>query len=451
MTRQRIWPGVLIVAIVLVLMTGGNAGAKKGEISFWTTEIEPKRMEIQQGLAKRFEQAAGVSVEVVPVKESELAIRIVAAAAAGALPDTVFVPLDYIINWAEEGILDSNAATTVIDELAEASFANGPLRMARVKEGWAAVPADGWGQLLLYRKDLFVAQGIDTMLGAPNSWEKILRAAKALHKPPKMWGIAVGTDPAQVYTQQVFEQFALSNGARLLNPTTGEVDLSTPEFIQTLQFYKKLADLSPPGDIYWRQTREDYLGGRMAMIIWSPFILDEMAGLRDSVPVVAKGLKRSLHEMTGIVTAFQGPMGSKPAQWGQINYFGITTGADPEAQNWVQFLLGEGYLDWLSMAPEGKVPLRLQFVAGWKNLEIGVDRKAKISELYPDAVINSIIEGANRFDRWAFAQGKGACVGQLYGTKTLIRILRRYLDGEISAENAAEQMTVEIGKLSACP
>ena len=117
----------------------------------------------------------------------------------------------------------------------------------------------------------------------------------------------------------------------------------------------------------------------------------------------------------------------------------------------MQFLLGEGYLDWLSMAPEGKVPLRLQFVAGWKNLEIGVDRKAKISELYPDAVINSIIEGANRFDRWAFAQGKGACVGQLYGTKTLIRILRRYLDGEISAENAAEQMTVEIGKLSACP
>jgi multiple sugar transport system substrate-binding protein len=451
MRRQSILSGASIVAIFLVLMTGGHAIAEKGGISFWTTEIEPKRMKIQQALSKRFEQATGVSVEVVPVKESQLAIRIVAAAAAGALPDTVFVPLDFIINWAEEGILDSNAATTVIDELAEASFASGPLRMARVKEGWAAVPADGWGQLLLYRKDLFVAQGIDTMLGAPDSWEKILKATKALHKPPNMWGMAVGTDPGQVYTQQVFEQFALSNGARLLNTTTGKVDLNTPEFIQTLKFYKELAAYSPPGDIYWRQTREDYLGGRMAMIIWSPFILDELAGLRDSVPVTAQGLKRSLHEMTGIVTAFQGPMGSKPAQWGQVSYFGITTGADPEALNWVQFLLGEGYLDWLSMAPEGKVPLRHQFVDGWKNLEIGVDRKTKISELYPDAVIDSMIAGADRFDRWAFAQGKGACVGQLYGTKTLIRILRRYLDGDMSAEHAAEQMTVEIGKLSACP
>jgi multiple sugar transport system substrate-binding protein len=450
MIGQRFWTVISVVSIILILITGGHAVAEKGGISFWTTEIEPKRMEIQESLSKRFEQATGVSVEVVPVKESELATRIVAAAAADALPDTVFVPLDYIINWAEEEILDPNAATAVIDELVEASFANGPLRMARFKEGWAAVPADGWGQLLLYRKDLFVAQGIDTMLGTPNSWESILRAAKALHHPPNMWGIAVGTDPARVYTQQVFEQFALSNGARLLNPTTGKVDLNTPEFIQTLQFYKKLVGFSPPGDIYWRQTREDYLGGRMAMIIWSPFILDEMAGLRDSVPVTAKGLKRSLHEMTGIVTAFQGPMGSKPAQWGQVSYFGITTGADPEALNWVQFLLGEGYLDWLSMAPEGKVPLRHQFVTGWKNLIIGVDRKTRISELYPDAVIKRIIEGADRFDRWAFAQGKGACVGQLYATKTLIRILRRYLDGEISAERAAEQMTIEIGKLSAC-
>ena len=439
-----------IVSLVLLIMTTGHAVAEKKEISFWTTEITPKRMEIQKDLADRFEQAAGVSVEIVPVDESELAIRIVAAAAAGALPDTVFVPLDYIINWAREGILDADAATTVIDELAEASFANGPLRMARFDDGYAAVPADGWGQLLLYRKDLFVAQGIDSMLGAPNSWEKILKAAQALHKPPKMWSIAVGTDPAQVYTQQVFEQFALSNGARLLNPTTGKVDLNTPEFIQTLQFYKKLAGLSPPGDIYWRQTREDYLGGRMAMIIWSPFILDEMAGLRDSVPVTAQGLKRSLHEMTGIVTAFQGPMGPKPAQWGQVSYFGITAGADPEALNWVQFLLGQGYLDWLSMAPEGKVPMRRQFVAGWKDLKIGVDREARISELYPDAVINTIIQGTDRFDRWGFAQGKGACVGQLYATKTLIRILRRYLDGDLSAENAADQMTAEIGKLSAC-
>jgi len=289
------------------------------------------------------------------------------------------------------------------------------------------------------------------MLGVPDTWEKILAAAKALHNPPKLWGFAVGTDPTQVYSQQVFEQFALSNGARLVSPTTGKVDLVTPEFIQTLMVYKALAEFTPKGDIYWRQTREDYMGGRLAMIVWSPFILDEMAGLRDSVPVTVQGLKKTLNEMTGIVTAFKGPLGARPAQWGQVSYFGITVGADPNAAKWVEFLLEDGYLDWLSMAPEGKFPLRRQFVAGWKNLKIGVDRTARISDLYPESVISSIIAGVERFDRWGFGIGKGACVGQVYGTKTLIRILRRYLDGEMSAEAAAELMTTAIRKLDGCP
>jgi multiple sugar transport system substrate-binding protein len=186
------------------------------------------------------------------------------------------------------------------------------------------------------------------------------------------------------------------------------------------------------------------------MIVWSPYILDEMAGLRDSTPVAVKGLPKLLHEMTGFVTAFQGPLGTKPAQWGQVSYFGITAGAGANAAKWVEFLLGEGYLDWLSMAPEGKFPLRPQFVEGWKQLEIGVDRKAKISDLYSDEVVESIIKGVDNFDRWGFNAGKGACIGKIYGTKDLIRLLRRYLDGEMSAEAAAEQMTKTVRGLEGC-
>jgi multiple sugar transport system substrate-binding protein len=304
--------------------------------------------------------------------------------------------------------------------------------------------------LLLFRKDLFAERAPDTLLGRPDTWEKILSAAQALHAPPKVWGIAVGTDPTQVYMQQVFEHLALSNGARLMNTATREVDLNTPEFVQTLRFYKRLAGFTPPGDIYWRQTREDYFGGRIAMIIWSPFILDEMAGLRDSTPVTAAGLPRPLHEMTGVVTSFQGPLAAEPAQWGQVNYFGITVGADANAGKWVEFVLEDGYLEWLSMAPEGKFPLRREFVDGWKKLEIGVDRRAKISDVYSDEIIDTIIRGVAKFDRWGFNQGRGACVGQIYGTKDVIRILRRYLDGEIEAEAAAKQMTEAVRRLEGC-
>jgi multiple sugar transport system substrate-binding protein len=407
-------------------------------------------MAIQKDLTKRFTAMTDIEVEVVPVDESELSTRVVAAAAANALPDMIFVSLDYIVSWAEEGILDPQAATSVIEELEVNSFASGPLDLAAVQGGWAAVPVDGWGQLLLFRKDLFAARASEVLLGTPDTWESVLAAAQALHNPPKIWAIAVGTDPTQVYMQQVLEQFALSNGARLVNPKTGEVDLDTPEFIQTLKFYKRLADFTPPGDIYWRQTREDYFGGRVAMVLWSPYILDELAGLRDSTPVTVKGLTKPLNEMTGIVTAFQGPLGTMPVQWGQVSYFGITVGANDNALRLAEFLLEDGYLDWLSMAPEGKFPLRPQFVDGWKQLEIGVDRKAKISDLYSDEVIDSIIGGIDNFDRWGFSAGKGACIGKIYATKELIRLMRRYLDGEMTAEVAAQQMTDTARRLEGC-
>lgn len=442
--------GLLVLVISLLLGAGSGVSAQQAGLSFWTTEVEPKRFAIQEDLAKRFTGATGIEVEIVPVAESELSTRVVAATAADALPDMIFVPLEYVITWVEERILDPNAATAVINGLGADTFASGPLNLAAVKEGWAAIPADGWGQLLLFREDLFAGAAPEAFLGTPDSWGKILAAAQALHAPPKLWGIAVGTDPTKAYTQQVLEQFALSNRAHLVNANTGKVDLNTPEFIQTLKLYKKLSTFTPPGDIYWRHTREDYLGGRLAMIIWSPYILDEMAGLRDSAPVTVSDLVKPLHQMTGIVTAIQGPLGSRPVQWGQVSYFGITSGANSEVKRWARFLLGDGYLDWLSMAPEGKFPLRPEFVEGWKQLEIGVDRKAKIADLYSDDVIDSIIAGVDNFDRWGFVEGKGACVGQIYGTKALIRILRRYLDEEIPAEAIAKQMTEAIQALEGC-
>jgi multiple sugar transport system substrate-binding protein len=450
MRKYKRFIGISALWVTFFLNLSMAESAPGDNVVFWTTENQPKRMSLQNDLAKRFTAATNVEVEVVPVEESELAIRIMAAAAADALPDMVFVSLDFVISWTEEGILDPEAATRVIKALGMDTFASGPLNLAAVSGGWAAIPADGWGQLLLFRKDLFSGRAPEVLLGSPNTWDRILMAAQALHNPPKIWGTAVGTDPTQVYMQQVLEHFALSNGARLVNPKTGEVDLITPEFVQTLKFYKGLADLTPPGDIYWRQTREDYFAGRVAMIVWSPYILDELAGLRGSTPVTVEGLAKPLHEMTGIVTAFQGPMGTKPAQWGQVSYFGITVGASENAAKLAGFLLGEGYLDWLSMAPEGKFPLRPRFVEGWKQLRIGVDRTAKISDLYSDEVVDNIIAGVDNFDRWGFGAGKGACIGKIYGTKEVIRLLRRFLDGEISAEAAAAQMTETVRGLEGC-
>jgi multiple sugar transport system substrate-binding protein len=433
-----------MLTVLLVTIFGLSTAGAQNQITFWTTEVEKDRLQVQRGIARDFTRKSQINVRVVPVQENLLAERVTAAFAARSLPDVLFHPIDYTIGWAEAGILDGRSATEAVRLLGKHTFGIGPLNLARFSGGFAAIPTDGWGQLLLYRKDLFEAKG----LAVPDHWDGILKGAEALHNPPLMWGFEAATDPGQTYTQQVFEHLALSNGVRLTDQS-GKINLDTPEMVQTLEFYKTLKRFTPPGNLYWLHTRMDYLSGRAAMIIWSPFILDELSGLRRDQPVVpdmARGKPGFLAKNTGFVSIIRGPKGA--AQYGQINYLGITRDADkPAAKKWIEFLLSDGYLRWLGMAAEGKLPLRKgikdepnRYIKGWMELEFGVTTRAKISEFYGRGVVKTIMSGLDGFDRWGFSEGKGALVFKIYQTKVIPEILKRFLDDELSAEQAAEMM-----------
>jgi multiple sugar transport system substrate-binding protein len=81
-------------------------------------------------------------------------------------------------------------------------------------------------------------------------------------------------------------------------------------------------------------------------------------------------------------------------------------------------MLSDGYLDWLGLAPEGKFPLRTgdatsatKFSEGWKNLEAGVDTKAKLADIYDADTITALENVPASIDRWAIPQGQGALLG----------------------------------------
>ena len=101
------------------------------DITFWTTEVQPARMEKQEAMAKAFEAKTGISVEVIPVEEKDLGKRATAAAAAGNLPDVIYHTLQYVLPWAEAGILDVDANNAVVKELGKKTFAPGALNMAK--------------------------------------------------------------------------------------------------------------------------------------------------------------------------------------------------------------------------------------------------------------------------------------------------------------------------------
>jgi len=438
------------LVITLLALTTSLAFA---QLSMWTTQVQPERMAVQESIAAQFEEATGISLEVIPVEESELATRITAAFSAGDLPDLIYHPVSQTIGWAEAGILDVDAASAVIESLGADTFAQGLLDLNTTPDGYAAVPSDGWTQLLVYRADLFEANG----LAAPTTFEAIEAAVAALHDPPNMFGFVAATDVNNDYTMQVLEHFFLANGVNLVEDD-GSIGMANDATLNTLEFYKTIVDASPEGNLFWQQSRELYFDGRAAMIIWSPFILDEMAGLRDAAPVTINDdpTTTELASNTGIVTNLAGPDNPAGAGWASLSNWGITVDADTDAaQQFVEFILdGDAYLEWLSMAPEGLFPVRngtaanpTQFVDGWSQLDVGVDRRAPLGELYGEDVVNDIVAGLGVANRWAYAQGEGALLSRLYGTRVMAELVRSYLDGEATAEETVELLQTRISAL----
>jgi hypothetical protein len=57
------------------------------------------------------------------------------------------------------------------------------------------------------------------------------------------------------------------------------------------------------------------------------------------------------------------------------------------------------------------------------------------------------MSGMDGFDRWGFGEGKGELVFRIYGTKVIPEVLKRYLDGEFNAEQAARMMDARVKAL----
>jgi multiple sugar transport system substrate-binding protein len=454
--RHRLFSALILVPLTALAACGGDDGGGEGgegggSLTLWTTQNQPERVAIIKEITDRFTEETGITVEHSPVAEDELPGLMVANAASGDLPDVVYFPLEFAAGWSEQGLLDAEASDAVIEELGRDTFSEGALALATVEDELVAgVPADAWGQLLLYRTDLFEQAGLDV----PDTYDTILAAAQALHDPgSNLYGITASTDPADVFTQQTFEHIALANDCQLVEGE--EVALGSDQCVEALEFYETLInEYSPGGTQTVDTTRATYFAGQASMIVWSPFILDEMAGLRqDALPNCPQCQENPafLAENSGIVPAFAGPSG-EPAQYGQVSYFGIGGGIDnvEGAQEFLTWLLDEAYLEWLSIAPEGMIPMRAgtaddaeAFTTGWADLEIGVDEKAPFNDFYGEEVTQTLVESTDEFQRWGFTEGAGTLVTSVYDSLVVPQTLNDVLGGT-SPQEAAEQLQQEV-------
>ena len=448
---------VALLAVILATVVGcGGSGTRASgtTLTFWTAEDNPDRVKATQTIVDRFQRQTNIKVNLVPVGEDQLQSQLTSASAAGSLPDVLAAAsLGFVHSLAADGITDPAAAAAVISTLGRQTFSKRALSLVEANGKPVAVPSDSWTQLLVYRKDLFDKAG----LAAPTTFEAIRSAATKLARD-EMAGIVAATKPGESFTQQTFEYLAVANNCQLVDQA-GTITLTSTPCVDTFRFYVNLIrEASVRGDQDATSTRAAYLAGKATMVIWSSFLLDELAGLSNDAHPTCPQCHRDpsfLADHSGIVTAITGPHGAQPSQFGELTCFAITKDANHDAARLVEFMMNDGYLDWLALAPEGKVPVRTgtpdqpnKFTDAWHHLKTGVENRKPLSEVYPPEVLNELATSTETMNRWGFPQGQGRLVGAQLATLPIPTALAAAVNGTLDSAAATKQAQANLEEIA---
>jgi multiple sugar transport system substrate-binding protein len=414
-------------------------------VEFWTTDNEEERVTLYEDVAARFmAEHPEIDVRIVPIEEAGVTQRMATALAANRPPDIIRMGVERVAAFAADEILDEDAAEAVINAVGLDDFRAGPLEMVvnPATGKYAAIPFDGWIQAIWYRSDVFEEAG----LSAPLTWDDINAACDTLPGTGNLlYALTLGTDPGQNYGHQVFEQVAISNDAWPFD-AQGNVTMNTPEMVAALDFYASLQRCALPGPQYWRGAREAYELDQSGMLFYSTYIMDDLvegSGLEGggNVEIAVEDLALK----TGFAPMMEGPNGS--ASYGQLVTMAIPKGADPEAQMVAEYFMTEGYIDVLSLAPFGKVPVLTSAVDGWKDL-------SPFFENYSDETLEQIANGYDTMQRWLFRPDydatQRAVIGDIEGRLLIPQAISNIaLEGIMTPETAAEWLQEQVEALLA--
>lgn len=335
------------------------------EIQFWTRQTQSERQEKIQVLIDVFEVLnPDIKVTMLPVEDNEFSAQLAAAGVANR-PSLIETSAFFAMSYSNENIVDSAANANIISAVGEDAFYPGSLKNVKMNDGsYFGVPFHFAAQGLWYRTDWFEEAGLEP----PTTWENILKAAKYFNDPKnKQYGILIGTKPEN-YTQQVFTHLSTANGAHFFNDN-GELDITTPEFIEAVEYYKELSKYTPPGPQNWR-ARDYYIQGKMAMFYYSTYIMDDLS----LAEVAASSLTGDNFSDLGGGAEFDANLvkntafvplisNTEPSAYGEIMTLSVLKTEDVKkseaAQKLAEFFLSdENYIPYLHVAPGGMLAMK---------------------------------------------------------------------------------------------
>ncbi len=417
-------------------------------LTIWINETSPEHREVLDEITAEFADRHGINVAVQLVSPALLPELAATGVLSGTLPDLIMHPIEYTAGWAQGGILDAAAADEVIDRLGRDRFDPAALELLSVDGQTAAIPSDGYFQLLLYRADWFEEMNLDT----PDTFAAVAEAAESIFNPEEIIsGLVIPTESNLVTTHQAFEQIALANGCRLIDEN-GEVTILEPACQEAIEHYfTTINRFSPSGVQTDTSAAIAFLTGRTGIIVTSPAILPDLAGLNPLTTPTCEECDQTedgvnyLARNTGIVTEISGPSGG-PTAFANIRSLGITTAAERElAQAFAEFWFDEGYERWLAVESERKVPLQLgtadeprRFIDAWGTTPLG-DSGLSLADIYGEDVVTRLREGIASAPRWGLREGYGRLMTRLYDDFLFSIVLQEMLSGYFDTETTLRE------------
>ena len=153
-------------------------------------------------------------------------------------------------------------------------------KQALYQPGILATVSDGgqfWGFPHAFStKALFINCGLVEAAGeacvAPRTWTGLYNMAKAVNDNTSAAGIGI-TGKDFDNTMHQFLNYLYSNGGSVSDAATGEITFNSPEAIETLEFYGKLAGVTQEGPMGYERSQltQLYNDGQIGMYINGPW------------------------------------------------------------------------------------------------------------------------------------------------------------------------------------
>lgn len=258
----------LTLASALTLTAcGGSGGAgvaadAKQTLTVWAMGTEGEKL---GDVAKEYEKThSNITVKVSPIGWDVAHQKLVAAAAAGKLPDVVQMGGTYLGEFADMGVLEPVDTKT----FKEGDFFPAAWQQGSYDGETYGVPWYVDTRVLFYRTDLADKAGIKK---APATMAELRSAAQAYQeKAGAKWGLSV--QPRGLDTVQSFYPFLFSAGGAIVDDA-GKAVVNSPSAVKALEnygsFFKK--GLSDKGVQPGYDVTKDFNTGSVAMFFGGPW------------------------------------------------------------------------------------------------------------------------------------------------------------------------------------